>query len=176
MLPSLLAALYTQGDLTMAMSRDERQALIEQYATGYDAVVAALEGITDAEWESREAAGEWCAREIAHHLGDSEMSAAVRVRALIADAEPVIQAFDQDRWTEALYPRDRPVEPSLAAFKAAREATVPLLRLMTDEQWTREGRHSINGPMTAETWLEWYGPHAHGHADQIRRARAAAHG
>jgi hypothetical protein len=160
----------------MAMARDERQALIEQYATGYDAVLDALEGITATEWESREAAGEWCAREIAHHLGDSEMSAAVRIRALIADEEPIIQGFDQERWTEALYPRDRPVEPSLAAFKAAREATLPLLRLMTDEQWTREGRHSQFGPMSPEHWLEWYGPHAHGHADQIRRARAAAHG
>jgi hypothetical protein len=176
MLRMLLAALYIEGDLTMAMSRDERQALIEQYATGYDAVLDALEGITEGEWDSREAAGEWCTREIAHHLGDSEMSAAVRIRALIADEEPIIQGFDQERWTEALYPRDRPIEPSLAAFKAAREATLPLLRLMTDEQWTREGRHSQFGPMSPEHWLEWYGPHAHGHADQIRRARAAAHG
>jgi hypothetical protein len=160
----------------MGMTKDKRAALIEQFGAGYDAVLDALEGITAAEWESREGPNEWCTREIVHHLGDSEMSAAVRIRALIADEDPVIQAFDQDRWNNVLYPRDRPVEPSLAAFKAAREATAPLLSLMTDDQWTREGRHTAFGPMSAEYWLEIYGPHAHGHADQIRRARAAAHG
>ena len=45
---------------SMALSRDERAALIERYRTGYDEVVRALEGITDAEWGSREGPGEWC--------------------------------------------------------------------------------------------------------------------
>src|SRR4029079_4398773 len=160
----------------MGMTKDECAALIEQYAAGYDAVLDALDGITAGEGESREGPNEWCTREIIHHLGDSELSAAVRVRALVADEEAIIQAFDQDRWNDVLYPRGRPIEPSLAAFKAAREATLPLLHLMTDEQWTRQGRHSAFGPMSAEYWLEIYGPHAHGHADQIGRARAAAHG
>lgn len=158
------------------MTREERDALIQTYADGYDAVVAALEGISAAEWESREGPGEWCAREIVHHLGDSEMNATSRVRMLVAEQSPIITGYDQERWTEVLYTKERPIEPSLAALKAAREATLPLLRLMTDEQWTREGRHSEAGAMTAETWLSWYGPHAHDHADQIRRARAAAHG
>jgi hypothetical protein len=158
------------------MTKDERTALIEQYAAGHEAVLDALEGITAAEWESREGPNEWCSREIVHHLGDSEMSAAVRMRALIADEQAVIQGFDQERWNDVLYPRERPVEPSLDAFRAAREATVPLLRLMSDGQWMREGTHTQFGPMSPEHWLAWYGPHAHDHADQIRRARAAAHG
>ena len=158
----------------MGMSASERQALIEQYATGYDAVVAALEGITDAEWDSREAPGEWSPREIVHHLGDSEMNATSRIRFLIAEKDPVIANYDQDRWTELLYTAERPIEPSLAAVKAARDATTLLLRLMTEDQWANEGTHSVAGKMTAEVWLSWYGPHAHDHADQIRRARAGS--
>ena len=160
----------------MGMTREERDALIKTYAEGYDAVVAALDGITPAEWESREGPGEWCPREIVHHLGDSEMNATSRVRMLVAERAPIVTGYDQERWTEVLYTKERPIEPSLAALKAAREATLPLLQLMTDEQWTREGQHTQFGPMSAETWLSWYGPHAHDHADQIRRARAAAHG
>lgn len=160
----------------MAITQHERTALIQQYADGYATVVAALDGITDAEWESREGPGEWCAREIVHHLGDSEMNATSRIRMLVAEPNAVITGYDQERWVEALYYRDRPIEPSLAAFKAAREATLPLLRLLTDDEWKRVGTHTQFGPMSAEDWLSWYGPHAHGHADQIRRARAAAHG
>lgn len=160
----------------MTMRSAEREALIEQYAAGYDTVVAALDGITAAEWESREGPEEWCAREIVHHLGDSEMNAASRVRMLVAEQEPLIQGYDEKRWTQILYTRERPLEPSMVAFRAAREATLPLLRLLTDEQWTRVGTHTQFGPMSAEHWLAWYGPHAHDHADQIRRARAAAGG
>jgi hypothetical protein len=158
----------------MGITHDQRAALIAQYKAGYDEVLKAIEGITAAEWESREGDGEWNAREIVHHLGDSEMNATARIRMLIADIDPVVMAYDERRWTDHLYTDRRPIEPSLAAFKAAREATAPLLDLMSDEDWTRPGKHSQRGDMTAETWLEWYGPHAHDHADQIRRARNAA--
>jgi hypothetical protein len=159
----------------MAMMSDERSALVQQYAEGYDAVIAVLAGITDSEWESREGPEEWCAREIVHHLGDSEMNAASRIRMLVAERVPLIQGYDQRAWVDVLYSKERPIEPSLAALKAAREATLPLLRLLSEEQWTRPGTHTEFGEMTGEDWLRWYGPHAHDHADQIRRARAAAH-
>ena len=72
-----------------------------------------------------------------------------------------------------LYP-DRPIEPSLAAFEAARAATTPILRRLSEEQWRRAGTHSESGSYSVEDWLRIYGGHAHDHADQIRRARAAA--
>ena len=153
------------------MDKHERARLIELYRTGYEAVQDALAGITADEWERREGEGEWCSREVVHHLGDSEMNAASRIRMLVAERQPVITGYDQERWVEVLYSRERAIEPSLAAFKAAREATLPLLELMSDEQWRSHGSHSDAGKMTAETWLEWYGPHAHDHAHQIRRAR-----
>ena len=158
----------------MAMMFDERDSLIQLYGEGYDVVVGALDGISDAEWESREGPEEWCAREIVHHLGDSEMNATSRIRMLVAERVPLIQGYDQRAWVDVLYAKERPIEPSLAALRAAREATLPLLRLLTEEQWTRPGTHTEFGAMTGEDWLRWYGPHAHDHADQIRRARAAA--
>lgn len=158
----------------MGYTGAERSALIEQYAAGYAVVIEALQGITEAEWDSREGPEEWSTREIVHHLGDSEMNATARIRMLIADVDPVVVGYDERAWTDKLYTAERPLDPSLAAFKAAREATLPLLNLMSDEDWTRPGRHSQRGAMTAETWLEWYGPHAHLHADQITRARAGS--
>jgi hypothetical protein len=157
----------------MALSSDERGRLIASYAAGYAEVMAALEAITSEEWEAREGTGEWCPREIVHHLGDSEMDGAGRIRMIVAERRPVLVGWDQERWVEVLYSRERPIEPSLAAFRAAREATLPLLRLLTDEQWLRAGNHTEFGAMTADDWLSFYGLHAQDHAEQIRRARAA---
>jgi DinB superfamily len=152
-----------------------REALIDQYEAGFQAVTEALAGITGGELEAREAPGEWSAREIVHHLADSEMTAAIRLRLLIAEDAPTLLGYDQEAFVDRLFP-ERPIEPSLAAFAAAREATAPILRRLSEEQWRRAGTHSESGPYTVEGWLHIYSVHAHDHADQIRRARATVAG
>ena len=157
------------------MNAAEREDLIDQYEDGFAAVSAALEAITDAELEAREAPGEWSPREIVHHLADSEMTSALRLRLLIAQDAPTLLGYDQEAFVRHLYP-DRPIAPSLAAFEAARAATAPILRRLSEEQWRRAGTHSESGRYTVEDWLRIYGVHAHDHADQIRRARATVAG
>jgi hypothetical protein len=133
------------------MDAAERAARIDQYEVGYQTVVAALEGITEAELEAREAPGAWSPREIVHHLADSEMTSAIRLRLLIAQDEPTLLGYDQEAFVRNLYP-DRPIEPSLAAFQAARAATAPILRRLSEEQWRRAGTRSrIGSASTAST-------------------------
>jgi hypothetical protein len=157
------------------MNATERAALIDQYEDGFRAVSAALAEISAAELEAREAPGEWSPREIVHHLADSEMTSAIRLRLLVAEDAPALLGYDQEAFVHRLYP-DRPIEPSLTAFQAARAATTPILRRLDEEQWRRAGTHSESGAYTVEDWLRIYSGHAHDHADQIRRARATVIG
>jgi hypothetical protein len=154
------------------MDIERRQQLMHQYREGYREVMAALEGATDADLDRRPAPGKWTAREIVHHLADSEMTSAIRLRRLIAEDNPMIVGYDQDRFAAVLH-YERPIAASLAAFKAARETTADILDLLTDEEWARKGTHSQDGAYGVEIWLQNYAVHAHGHADQIRRARGA---
>jgi hypothetical protein len=153
------------------MDPETRRELIEQYREGYRVIVEALDGATAAEMDAREAPGEWSPREVVHHLADSEMTSAIRLRRLIAEDDPEITGYDQDEFARRLY-YDRPIDPSLAAFNAARMSTVDILERMTDEQWARQGTHSESGTYSVIDWLQIYAVHAHEHADQIRRARA----
>jgi DinB superfamily len=153
------------------MELAERERLIEMYAEGVNAVLDALSGIDGVGWEAREAPGEWCPREVVHHLGDSEMYAAIRIRMIIAGENPTIQGYNEMDWARRLH-YDLPIAPSLAAFQAARAATVPLLRALGDAEWARPGTHSEFGTFGATGWLAAYSSHAHDHAEQIRRARA----
>ncbi len=150
-------------------SRDEQ---VEQYRQGYAAIVDALTGITPAELDAREAPGEWSPREIVHHLADSEMTSAIRLRLLLATDDPRIVGYDQEAFARRLH-YDRPIEPSLDAFRAARETTAAILDQMTEDDWQREGTHSESGAYSVMDWLAVYAVHAHDHADQIRRARNA---
>jgi hypothetical protein len=153
------------------VANPERAALIAKYAAEYDEVIAALEGITPAELDAREAPNEWSPREVIHHLADSEMTSAIRIRRIIVEDNPLIQGYDQEEFARVLF-YERPIEASLAAFKGARAGTSAIIERLSDEQWERFGTHSETGKMTAFSWLEYYAHHAHDHADQIRRARA----
>jgi len=68
---------------------------------------------------------------------------------------------------------ERDMAPALDAFRSARETTVQLLHLMSEEDWKREGIHTENGRYTPEHWLAIYADHAHNHAAQIVRLREA---
>ena len=151
------------------MDQEERSDLITRYRGGYDAVAEALDGITEDELDSS-AEGEWTPRQIVHHLADSEMMSAIRIRRLLTEAEPVIHGYDEVSFAEKLT-EDRPIEPSLQAMRWARETSAQLLDRMTEEDWQIEGTHTESGRYTTGDWLKIYAAHAHEHAAQIRRAR-----
>ena len=155
------------------MTQEERNTLIEQYRDGYAAIAEALLKATDEELAGRPGPGKWSAREIVHHLADSEMTAAIRLRRLLAEERPEIKGYDQDEYARRLH-YDRPHEISLELFKYVRDSTAELLERMSPSDWQREGTHSEVGRYTPETWLKIYAQHAHKHALQIRAARDAA--
>jgi DinB superfamily len=155
------------------MNLQERSALINQYKDGYIQVMDALRGITEAELDFHRARGKWSAREIVHHLADSEMSSAFRLRKLLAEHQPYIQAFDQDEFARKLHYTKRPIEAALKALEGARATSAQLLDVMSEDDWKRAGEHSESGPYSVETWLRIYAAHAHDHAEQIRQSRAA---
>jgi hypothetical protein len=148
---------------------DERNALIQRYREGHDAVMDALQGLSDEELD-RSASDEWTPRMISHHLADSEMMSAIRLRRLIAEDSPVIHGYDQVEFARTLT-SDRPIEPSLEAMRWARESTAQILERLTEEQWRRAGTHSESGPYSVERWLTIYASHGHDHAKQIERSR-----
>jgi hypothetical protein len=155
------------------MEVDARKELIARYLDGYRVVAEAIVGATDAELDARPAPGKWSAREIVHHLADSEMTAAIRLRLLLAEENPRIVGYDQDEFARRLH-YDRPIEASLEVLKSVRRSTGEILERMSEAEWARIGTHTEHGRYSVGRWLRIYAGHAHSHADQIIVARQAA--
>jgi DinB superfamily len=153
------------------MTPEERNDLIAKYAAGYDEVMNALNGFPADSLGAHPIPGKWSAREIVHHLGDSESTSAWRIRRLLVEESPLIQGYDQDQFATKLRYNERDMAPALEAFRVARESTVQILNLMTEDDWKRAGTHSESGPYTTEDWLVIYAKHAHEHAAQIQRLK-----
>jgi len=152
------------------LNQDDRANLLDQYRAGYGQVEAALADISEAELDHPAADGGWTAREVAHHLADSEATAYVRLRRLIAEDEPFIQGYDEPEYARRLH-YDRPIASSLAVLRAVRESSLSLLESLTSAEWERSGTHQESGAYSVDRWLRIYANHSHDHANQIRAAR-----
>jgi len=147
----------------------DRAELLDRFGTGYADVEAAIAGITDAALDRPAPDGGWTARQVVHHLADSEATAYVRLRRLIAEDEPLIQGYDEPEYARRLH-YDRPIASSLAVLHGVRAASLSLLESLTPSEWDRHGTHAESGAYSVDRWLEIYAGHSHDHADQIRAA------
>lgn len=151
-------------------AEDGRSGLIRRYREGPRMIAEAVAGATDADLNRRPPAPElWSAREVVHHVADSEMTSAIRLRRLIAEEEPDLGAYDEELFARRLR-YDRPIAASLDAISAARAATAEILERLEEADWQRSGRHPEHASYTADDWLRIYAEHCHEHAEQIARA------
>jgi hypothetical protein len=117
--------------------------------------------------------GGWSARQVIHHIADSEAQSYARLRRIIAEpAGSVIQGYDEAAWArcEQLGYQELPIEHSLAVFRAVRTASLDVLRRLGEQDLERYGEHSESGRYTLAMWLEIYTEHPRAHAAQLIEA------
>ena len=114
--------------------------------------------------------GEWTARQIIHHVADSEAQSYARLRRLIAEPGTQIQGYDEGGWgeNETLGYKVLPIELSLAVFTAVRASSLEIIKRLSPEQLDNAGIHSESGEYTIKKWLDTYIKHPVEHAAQIR--------
>jgi hypothetical protein len=115
----------------------------------------------------------WSARQVIHHMADSEAQSYARLRRLIAEPEgSVIQGYDESAWANCseLGYIDAPVQNSIAVFAAVRASSLDVLKRLNESDLQKFGMHSESGKLTVDKWLEGYTKHPHDHGDQLVRA------
>ncbi len=144
--------------------------LLTRYRDGADVLRAAFADITDEELDRAPADAGWTARQVAHHVAESEATAFVRLRRLIAEDAPVISSYDEALFAERNH-YERPIAPALAVVDAVRTSSLDLLRALSPAEWLHAGSHSESGRYSVEDWLRIYADHPWEHAAQVRLAR-----
>src|SRR5256885_16169663 len=70
----------------------------------------------------------------------------MRLRYLLAEPDPLIVGYDQDRWAKRFDYHAHPIDAALATVTAVRANTVPLLQRATEQDWRRVAGHTEAGP------------------------------
>ena len=140
----------------------------DSYAQATAEFLSVANQLTEVELDASNTGG-WTARQVIHHVADSEAQSYARLRRLIAEPGSIIQGYDEAGWgeNETLGYKDLPIAHSLDVFKAVRTSSLEIIKRLTPAQLDNSGTHSESGEYTIKTWLETYISHPLEHAAQI---------
>jgi hypothetical protein len=146
--------------------------LLERLRRGAEMVAVSITGAAGSELDYVPEPGKWSIRQIVAHLADAEMVAGMRLRRIIAEDHPRIEAFDQNAWATNLDYTRRKTSQALETFRRIRGENYELLKDLPPQAFEREGLHSERGPMSLKLLLQLIAEHAENHAAQMRTRRA----
>src|SRR5580765_8577383 len=146
-------------------------ALLERFRRGPEVLAMVLTGVFGEEEDFVPAPGKWSPRQIVAHLADGELVAAHRFRQMLAEDNPTLIAFDQDKWTANLDYAKRKPKQSLETFRRLRAENYDLLKDLPPAAFERTGDHNERGRLTVLNLLEGMAEHAESHARQLQELR-----
>ena len=145
------------------------EAFASQYENATREFLNTVQELSDADLDVSNS-GAWTARQVIHHVADSEAQSYARLRRLIAEPGTQIQGYDEGGWgeNETLGYKVLPIENSIDVFKAVRYSSLAIIKRLSVTQLENSGIHTESGQYTIKTWLETYINHPLEHAAQIR--------
>lgn len=150
------------------MSNKELQALAGEYQAATEIFLAAYAKFDSADLDKPKSDG-WNARQVIHHLADSESQSCARLKRLIAEPGTIIQGYDESKWAQnpTLGYLVLPIESSLALFKASRAACLEIIKRLEVEDLSKSGTHTESGAYDLRKWFKSYINHPKEHANQL---------
>ena len=152
----------------MAKSSDA----IDRYDAGAELLRYAAQGLTPEQEQARPGPGAWSIAELVAHMVDSDVVGIERMKRVIAEDEPTLQAYDQDRWIARLDSQSMPVAEAVALFNANRAWMTRILRKCSEGDFARSGNHTEDGPKTLAKLLVGYVGHLDYHLKYLYAKRA----
>lgn len=154
------------------MNRNDLPELIKKYEQGTQAVLDALGDFNNRNIDAKHPEG-WSARQVVHHLADSETNSYIRLRRLIGEADgTLLSGYDEGAWAvnPTLGYQTLQIDASLSLFIAVRSASALILYRLSDADLLKKGVHSESGEYTIAHWFNSYTAHPFDHSEQIVRA------
>ena len=151
------------------MGIKEIAAAYRQSTEAFEKLVA---GIPSEQLDTKHPEG-WSARQVIHHMADSEAQSYARIRRLIAEPEgTIIQGYDENAWAASavLGYATLPIDFSVKVFSAVRASSLIMIERLTDADLSKSGNHSESGPFSIEKWCKAYTAHPLDHIGQIEKA------
>ena len=114
--------------------------------------------------------GEWSPAFVIHHIADAELQFGVRYANALAEDNPPIIPFDEEKFPSALQYQNRSVEASLNAMTSLHAMNYEILKNASDSDWSRISSHPERGELTLFEVVSLGTNHTEGHIAQRKNS------
>jgi hypothetical protein len=153
--------------------------LVHRFRRGLEVLDPRLFELSDSQLDAaflpEAGVGRWPVRVLLGHLADADLFFVQRMRRIVAEDRPVLEAWDEDAFIDAgLYggPEgggQHPVGGYLAVIHTLRKWAGTWLLTLMPEQFERKGMHPQRGEQSVKTILAYATWHLEHHADFCNR-------
>jgi uncharacterized damage-inducible protein DinB len=151
---------------------DPRKSLIQRFDDGGPLLVQACSNLSPEHCRDHPIPGTWSIAELAAHLLDCDLVFAERMKRIIAEDSPVLQAFDEQAWITGLLSNEMPVDEATALFAANRKWMTRILKVQDEAGFARAGQHTGKGRQTLTEVLVYATNHLDHHLKFLYAKRA----
>jgi hypothetical protein len=144
---------------------------IDRYARGIGLLSRATAGLTPEAFQQHPGPGDWSIAQVVLHLVDSDLVGSDRMKRVIAEDNPPLLAYDENKWAAGLFYQDQPVDIAIALFDLNRRQMLEVLRRLDDSAFNRSGLHSERGRETLAELVQIYIQHLDHHLKFIYEKR-----
>lgn len=156
----------------VTVAPEERAGLITAIAELPAQFRSAVQGLSEAQFDTPYRPGGWTVRQVVHHVPDSHLNAYVRFKLALTEENPTIKPYEEARWAELPDTAGTQVGVSLVLLEALHRRWVVLLKSMTAEQWGRTYLHpDYQSSFRLDAILAMYAWHGKHHTAHITRLR-----
>lgn len=150
------------------------RALIDSYANGTERLKQSVRGLTREDLLAKPAepeVGKWSIQQVVMHLVDCEGVFVDRMKRVIAEENPSLLAFDENKWAGALGYDERLMADELALFELLRKQMAVVLKTLPDSALARPGTHNKEGRVTLNALIDKAVTHLDHHLKFIHAKR-----
>ncbi|HWB20746.1 MAG TPA: DinB family protein [Phycisphaerales bacterium] len=147
---------------------------LDSYEAQAGALALAIAGLTNSDLNTLPsgAPGQWTIQQNIFHLLDSDLVASDRMKRMIAEDNPTLIAYDENRFVKILNYDKLDVRAAAELFRLNRKLTASLLRQQPNSAFARSGTHNQRGNLTVEQLVTDYIHHVNHHMEFVRKKRA----
>jgi hypothetical protein len=150
--------------------------LIEHYAAGGEKLSMAIRGLTREDLLAIPTpdanVGRWSIQQVVIHCMDSDLIATDRLKRMIAEDNPTLIGYDENKFVRNLLPDVQPADLAVQVVDLNRKVFAQVLRRLPESAWSRKGTHNERGVITAGGYLKSTVDHLDHHLNFIHKKRA----
>ena len=149
--------------------------LIDQYESGGSKLQRSVTGLSRQGllWVPPPDAqiGRWSIQQIVIHLMDADVIWVNRMKSIIAEENPTILGYDENKFAASLFYEVQNAESAIGLLDMNRRQFTKVLRKLPDSSFSRTGQHSERGSITLGQSLKWAVEHIDHHLDFVFKKR-----